>query len=72
MFANYRYDPEVYKTPRSGLNVNKAIIKAKDIKNLYQELKRQLELVHIKIRKYADQGRLKEPIFKEKDIVYLL
>ena len=39
MFTNYRYNLEVYKTPRLGLNVNKAIIKAEDIKDLHQELK---------------------------------
>ena len=44
-FLNYGFEPEAYRPPRQGEDVEKAIIKAEDMIELHNELKVQLEFV---------------------------
>ncbi|PTB47296.1 hypothetical protein M431DRAFT_44575, partial [Trichoderma harzianum CBS 226.95] len=56
-FLNYGFEPEAYRPPRQGEDVEKAIIKAEDIIELHDELRRQLEFVRQRMIKYADKNR---------------
>lgn len=71
-FANKGYEPQAYRMPRKGEEVQKAIIKAEDLKKLHDELRAQLEVVRERMKKYADIKRIEGPTLREGDMVYLL
>jgi hypothetical protein len=58
--------------PRKGEDVQKAMLKADELKELHQELRAQLELVQERMKKYANKKRLGGPTLQEGDMVYLL
>ncbi|PTB48192.1 hypothetical protein M431DRAFT_100727, partial [Trichoderma harzianum CBS 226.95] len=60
-FLNYRFKPEAYRPLRQGEDIEKAIIKAEDIIELHDELRRQLKFIRQRIIKYADKNRIKGP-----------
>jgi hypothetical protein len=71
-YANYRFTLKPYYEAREPKNINlAAIIKSKDLKMLYQEIKTELEFVRNQINNYYDPKRIKGPFFSEGDIVYL-
>jgi hypothetical protein len=71
-FANKGYEPQAFRMPRKGEEVQKAIIKAEDLKKLHDELRAQLEVVRERMKKYADIKRIEGPTLREGDMVYLL
>lgn len=70
-FLNYGFEPEAYRPPRNGEDVEKARIRAEDMIHLHEELQAQLELVRQRMQKYADRTRLGGPTLQEGDMVYL-
>ncbi|RFU81252.1 hypothetical protein TARUN_954, partial [Trichoderma arundinaceum] len=71
-FLNFGFEPEAYRLPREGEDVEKAIIQADDLKKLHDELQIQLEFIRVRMKEYADRNRIEGPILKEGDMVYVL
>jgi hypothetical protein len=71
-FLNYGFEPEAYRPPRQGEDVEKAIIKAENMIEVHNELREQLEFVRERMSKYADRHRLGGPNLQEGDMVWLL
>jgi hypothetical protein len=71
-YVNYRFTLKPYYEAREPKNINlAAIIKSKDLKMLYQEIKTELEFIRNQINNYYDPKRIKRLSFSEGDIVYL-
>lgn len=71
-FANYGFEPEVNKEPRTGPLAEKAILTVETLQSLHEEMRQQLEFIRQRMAKYYNQGRLKGPTFERGDLVYLL
>jgi hypothetical protein len=72
MYANFGYNPEAYKNPREGPLAEKAILSAEQLRSLHAQMRNELEFVQQRMAKYYNKKRLKGPIFKKEDKVYLL
>lgn len=71
-YANYGFNPEIFRTPREGPDTEQAVLDAEELKRLHQQMRNELEFVQTRMRKYHNQKRLKGPIFREGSMVYLL
>ncbi|EXV01030.1 reverse transcriptase domain protein [Metarhizium robertsii] len=71
-YANYGFDPEVFRTQREGPQAERAMLQADELKKLHEEMRRELEFVRNRMAQYHNRKRLKGPIFGEGDMVYLL
>ncbi|KAF5239468.1 hypothetical protein FANTH_9943 [Fusarium anthophilum] len=70
--ANFSYTPKAYYDAQETEIINPAaIIKSKDLKNIHNELRTELEFVNKRIQWYYNSKRLEGPTFKEGDMVYL-
>jgi hypothetical protein len=70
-YANFGFTPEAYRTKRNGpLNV-KAILSSQQLKELHEEMKKELEVIRERMKNHYDKKRLKGPTFSEGDMVYL-
>uniref|UniRef100_A0A8H7K2I8 RNA-directed DNA polymerase n=1 Tax=Bionectria ochroleuca TaxID=29856 RepID=A0A8H7K2I8_BIOOC len=73
MYANYGYEPEFQNRPElDGLDAPAAILTKETLHSLHAEMKTELEFIQKRMKKYYDKTRLKGPILKEGDKVYLL
>jgi hypothetical protein len=71
-YTNYRFIPELYHEAQKPKSVNLvAIIKSKDLKILYREIRIKLEFVRNQINYYYNPKRIKRLSFSEGDIIYL-
>nr|XP_036575130.1 reverse transcriptase domain protein [Colletotrichum truncatum]KAF6781651.1 reverse transcriptase domain protein [Colletotrichum truncatum] len=71
-YLNYGFNPTAYGQPRQGPAALKAVADINRLKEIQQELPRDLEFVRERIRKYANKSRVEGPTLKEGDSVYLL
>lgn len=71
-YANYGFNPEIHRTPRKGPLAEAAILDSEQLQSLHQEMKKELEFVRERMKKYYDKGRLKGPILERGDMAYLL
>jgi reverse transcriptase-like protein/integrase-like protein/chromodomain-containing protein/aspartyl protease len=71
-YANFGYNPEAYRATRTGPQAERAILHADRLKELHEEMRKELEYVRQRMSTYANKKRLKGPIFREGDMVYLL
>ncbi|SCO90090.1 uncharacterized protein FRV6_14218 [Fusarium oxysporum] len=70
--ANAGFTPNAYHDAQEPKNVNlAAIIKSDELKNLYEEMKTELEYVRKRMQRHYNPKRLKRLTFKEGDMVYL-
>jgi transposase InsO family protein len=73
MYANYGYEPEfLNRTILDGPDAPAAILTKETLHSLHAEMKTELEFIQERMKKYYDKTRLKGPILKEGDKVYLL
>jgi hypothetical protein len=71
-YANYRFILKPYYKAWKPKNINlAAIIKSKDLKTLYQEIKTELKFIRNQINNYYNPKRIKGLSFSEGDMVYL-
>ena len=70
-FANYGTDPDLVKSTLGDTNNTAATVKATEIRELHQELRKELSFVNKKMAHYANRQRVKGPPLKEGDAVYL-
>jgi hypothetical protein len=71
-YANYGFEPEIDKAPRVGPLAEKAMLTADQLKSLHTAMGKELEYVRQRMATYYNQKRLKGPIFKRGEMVYLL
>jgi transposase InsO family protein len=71
-YANYGYEPDFRKEVLPGPLAEKAILSAEQLRSLHQEMQKELQFVAHRMATYANKKRLKGPIFKTGDTVYLL
>ena len=72
-YANYGFQPEIYRTPREAtIMAEKAQTRVKDLHEIHEHIRHELAFVQQRMKHYANQKRLKGPIFKREDKVYLL
>ena len=71
-YANFGYNPEAYRTSRTGPQAERAVLQADKLKELHDEMRKELEYVRQRMTTYANKKRLKGPTFREGDMVYLL
>jgi len=71
-FVNYRTDPNLVKSTLSNTNNTAATVKATEIRELYQELCKELSFINKKMAHYTNRQRVKGPPLKEGDAIYLL
>ncbi|KID83641.1 pol polyprotein [Metarhizium guizhouense ARSEF 977] len=71
-YANYGFNPEVFRVQREGPQAERAMLQADELKKLHEEMRRELEFVRNRMAQYHNRKRLKGPIFGEGDMVYLL
>jgi len=71
-YANYGFNPTMYGEPREASKAPKANKLANDIREIHDSLREDLQLVRLRMTKYANQSRMKGPSFKEGDKVYLI
>jgi hypothetical protein len=71
-YANYGFAPTMYGEPREASKAPKATKLADDIRNIHDSLRDDLQLVRLRMTKYANQSRMKGPSFQEGDKVYLI
>uniref|UniRef100_A0A8H7KFJ6 RNA-directed DNA polymerase n=1 Tax=Bionectria ochroleuca TaxID=29856 RepID=A0A8H7KFJ6_BIOOC len=73
MYTNYSYEPEFQNRPElDGPDAPAAILTKETLHSLHAEMKTELEFIQKRMKKYYDKTRLKGPILKEGDKVYLL
>jgi hypothetical protein len=71
-YANFGFTPNAYHDKRETKTINPAaILKTDDLKNLHKAMKKELEEVRDKMRRYYDKKKVEGPTFKEGDMVYL-
>jgi hypothetical protein len=71
-YANFGFIPDAYHNERDAQTINPAaILKADELKNLYEEMKIELEFVRKRMKKYYDDKKVGGPTFKEGEMVYL-
>ncbi|OBS15594.1 hypothetical protein FPOA_20713 [Fusarium poae] len=71
-YANFGFTPDSYHAARETPTINPAAqIKAEDMKNLHEEMKKELEFVRKRMTKYYNTKRIERPTFKEGEMVYL-
>jgi len=72
-FANYGYEPTAYRQPRKDdVNAQESIVLASRLKDLQQQLSRDIEFSNNRTAKYSDKKRSTEPSLEKGDKVYLL
>jgi hypothetical protein len=71
-YANYGFNPTMYGEPREASKAPRANKLADDIRQIHDALRDDLQLVRVRMTKYANQSRMKGPSFKEGDKVYLI
>ncbi|QLI66325.1 Transposon Tf2-12 polyprotein [Metarhizium brunneum] len=71
-YANYGFNPEVFRTQREGPQAERAMLQADELKRLHEEMRHELEFVRNRMAQYHNRKRSKGPIFGEGDMVYLL
>jgi RNase H-like domain found in reverse transcriptase/Reverse transcriptase (RNA-dependent DNA polymerase)/Integrase zinc binding domain/Chromo (CHRromatin Organisation MOdifier) domain len=72
-FANYGYEPELYKQPRKdNVAAQAATVAVNDLQKLQQQMARDLEFLGLRTAVYANKKRSVEPTLKKGDRVYLL
>nr|XP_036575983.1 reverse transcriptase domain protein [Colletotrichum truncatum]KAF6782639.1 reverse transcriptase domain protein [Colletotrichum truncatum] len=71
-YLNYGFNPTAYGQPRQGPAALKAVADINRLKEIQQELPRDLEFIRERMRKYANKSRVEGPTLKEGDSVYLL
>jgi transposase InsO family protein len=71
-YANFGFTPDAYHDKRDPKTINPAaILKADDLKNLHEEMKKELEHVRQRMKRYYNVKKVEGPTFKEGDMVYL-
>ena len=71
-FANYGKNLNSFLQPREGPNTEKALVKAKELKQVYNQLTETIKETNEKVRQQADKSRKDGPQLKKGDKVYLL
>ncbi len=71
MDVNYGYTPTVYGEAREVKDAPAATKATEQLKQLYEELNTDLQVIQRRMTRYADKRRMKGPSFKEGDKVYL-
>src|SRR5271168_2223377 len=72
-FANYGYQPVAFRVPETDtVNSHEAIVRAKHLVALQENLSQDIEFNNRKMAYYANKRRGQEPSLKEGDKVYLL
>jgi hypothetical protein len=72
-FANYGFEPEAYRTPRtSEYAAQRAILSVENIKELHKQLSMDIQFLALRSARYYDKHRSVAPTFKRGDKVYLL
>ena len=71
-FANYGKNPNSFLQPRKGPNAEKALVKAKELKKVHNQLTETIKETNKKVRQQADKSRKDGPQLKKGDKVYLL
>ena len=72
-FANYGYQPVAFRVPEADtVNSHEAIVRAKHLVALQENLSQDIEFNNRKMAYYANKRRGQEPSLKEGDKVYLL
>ena len=71
-FTNYGKNPNSFLQPRKGLNAEKALVKAKELKKIYNQLTETIKETNKKVRQQANKSRKDGPQLKKGDKVYLL
>ena len=72
-YANYGYEPEAYRQPRKDETMSeKAIVTVEKLKDLQQQLSKDIEFKNKRIAAYANKKRSIEPSLEKGDKVYLL
>ena len=71
-FANYGKNPNSFLQPREGPNAEKALVKAKELKQVHNQLTETIKETNEKVRQQANKSRKDGPQLKKGDKVYLL
>ena len=71
-YANYGFEPEIDKPPKEGPLAEKAMLTADQLRSLHANMNKELEYVRQRMATYYNKKRLKGPIFKRGEMVYLL
>ena len=72
-FINYGYKPTTsYAIGTVESIINKAKIQVNELKDLYRELNIDIIFLRVRMAKYYNSKRIREPVLKERDKVYLL
>ena len=72
MYANYGMHPKASHEVKTGPLNNKAMLEREKMQSLHQAMKKELQFVNERMSKYYNRKRLKGPIFKRGDMVYLI
>jgi hypothetical protein len=71
-YTNFGFTLNAFHNAREAKNINPAaILKSDNLKNLYKEIRIELEFIRNKIKNYYNPKRMKGPSFSEGDMVYL-
>ena len=71
-FTNYRKNPNSFLQLREGPNAEKALVKAKELKQVHNQLTETIKETNEKVRQQANKSRKDGPQLKKGDKVYLL
>jgi hypothetical protein len=72
-FANYKFYSKIGGNPRTvGIIFQDANIKLKKLLELYKRLKWDIEHLNKAVKRYYDKKRIKKPVLKKRDKIYLL
>ena len=72
IYALYGYNPRASYETRAGPLNKKVILEKDQLLSLHEYIRKQLEFVNKRITTHYNKKRLKRPIFRRGDIVYLL
>ncbi|RJE17136.1 hypothetical protein PHISCL_10527, partial [Aspergillus sclerotialis] len=65
-FANYGREPEIERTPLEAMNRSQeAEVTAKQLKNLHEALRRDIEFMNERMKHYYNLKRQEAPQFKK-------
>jgi len=72
-FANYGFEPEAYRQPRKDdIQAQQAILKVRELKDLHEQMARDITFNNERIAQYSDKKRSEGPSLRRGDKVYLL
>ncbi|TIC91053.1 Transposon Tf2-6 polyprotein [Colletotrichum higginsianum] len=71
-YLNYGFQPTAYGEPRQGPRALKAVADYNKLRELQENIAKDLEFVRARMKKYSDPSRMTGPSFEEGDSAYLI